>query len=127
VLYLSEFYKDCGPIGFVLANGEKIGEWVHWLPFVKYSKNSHGEKALRIFEISIGRPWTKEAVLMSPAPPYSVFRHKRGEDLYFNISRLRDFDKPSHFRSMIVVTPHDNERIITTMKQNGYHEVGESF
>jgi hypothetical protein len=126
-LYLSEFQNGSGPVGFILANGEKIGEWVHWLPFVKYAKNLDGGRALKIFEISIERPWTKEAILMSAAPPYSVFRHKKGEDCYFNISRLRDFDKPSHFRSMIVVTPYDNERIISIMHQNGYREVSESF
>lgn len=127
ILYLSEFQNSCGPIGFILANGEKIGEWIHWLPFVKYAKNSDGEKALKIFEIYTKRGWNKEGILMSPPPPYSIFRHKKGEDHYLNISRLRGLDRPSHFRSMIVVTPYDNEIMISIMRKHNYHEVSGSF
>ena len=128
VLYLSELQKNYGPVGFVLSNGEKIGEWMHWLPFVKYSRNSDGEHALQVFEISLERPWTKEGMLMSTSLAYSVFCKKNGEDGGFlDISRLRNFKRPNRFRSMIVVVPYDNERIIHILEQHQYREVTTYF
>jgi hypothetical protein len=126
VLYLSELQKGHGPVGFVLANGEKIAEWMPWLAFVKFARNSEGERMLRAFEISIDRPWTKEGVLMSSSPPYSIFCDE-GSRSYLDISRLKNFEHPSRFRSMLVVTPYDNERIIYTMRQHGYRDISESF
>jgi len=41
--------------------------------------------------------------------------------------RLKNFEHPSRFRSMLVVTPHDNERIIYTMRQHNYREVSLFF
>jgi len=127
VLYLSEFQDKNSPVGFVLANGEKIGEWIHWLSFVKYAKNFQNNPTLKIFEVKIKRPWTKEGIIMSPSGPYSIFRHKKGEDKFLNISRLRDFDRPSHFRAMIVITLFDNETIINNMRRKNYKEVSESL
>jgi hypothetical protein len=127
ILYLSEFQHKDIPVGFILANGEKIGEWIHWLAFVKYAKNSQNNPSLKIFEVKIKRPWTKEGIIMSPFGPYSIFRHKKGEDKFLNISRLRDFDRPSHFRAMIVITFFDNETIINNMRRKNYNEVSESL
>ncbi|KKU51557.1 MAG: hypothetical protein A3H69_05500 [Candidatus Sungbacteria bacterium RIFCSPLOWO2_02_FULL_47_9] len=126
VLYLSELQKDYGPVGFVLANGEKIGEWMHWLAFVKFAKNSEGGPLLKVFEISIDRPWTKEGILMSTSPAYSIFSCEENGG-YIDLSRLKNFDHPSRFRSMLVVTPHDNDRIIYIMRQHEYREVGSSL
>ncbi len=121
ILYLSELQKGYGSIGFILANGEKIGEWIHWLAFVKFCRKQGGQK-LRVFEIFIERPWTKEGILMSTSPAYSIFcEDERG--VYLDVSRLRNFNKPSKFRSMLVVTTSDNERIIHVMKQHGYREI----
>ncbi|MCX6778753.1 MAG: hypothetical protein NTU97_00790 [Candidatus Magasanikbacteria bacterium] len=125
-LYLSELQNGNGPIGFVMANGEKISEWIHWLAFVKFAKNSLGERALRIFEISLDRPWTKDGVLMSTSEPYSIFCGT-GETAYLDISRLRTFGSPSRFRSMLVVTTWDNEYIIHIMRKFCYREVTGSF
>ena len=36
VLYLSNLNPS--PQGFILANGEKIGEWIGWLAFCRYSR-----------------------------------------------------------------------------------------
>lgn len=127
ILYLSDFQKQNNPIGFIIGNGEKIGEWIHWLPYVKYVKNEEGEPALRIFEVKTKTPLTKDSILMCPPPPYSVFRVKKGESPFFNLSRLRDLDSPSHYRSMIIVVPFDNEYIVSTMIHNGYHDVSESL
>jgi len=127
VLYLSELQKDNGPIGFILSNGEKIGEWMHWLPFVKYAKNSNGSHALKIFEISLERPWTKQGMLMSTSPAYSIFCDKGEGEGYLDISRLRNFSRPNTFRSMVVVVPYDNERIIHILEQHQYREVTNFF
>lgn len=122
ILYLSELQKNFGSIGFILANGEKIGEWIHWLAFAKFVKNEFGKNALSIFEISLDRPWTKEGVLMSTSPIYSVFCE--GEELTsLDLSRFKYFPLPSRFRSMLLVTPSDNERIIYIMRKHKYREI----
>src|SRR3989338_6756647 len=126
ILYLSELQKGYGPIGFILANGEKVSEWMHWLAFAKFARNAYGGAMLKVFEISIDRPWTKEGVLMSTSPAYSIFSCE-GEGGYLDLSRLKNFEHPSRFRSMLVVTPFDNDRIIYIMRQHEYREVGVSL
>lgn len=122
VLYLSELQQGFGPIGFVMANGEKIGEWIHWLAFAKFVENHDGSTKLLVYEISIERPWVKDGVLMSTPEPYSIFHYENGHP-YIDISQLRNFPKPNRFRSMLVVVPSDNERIIHIMQQYNYREV----
>ncbi len=126
VLYLSEFQKDHGFVGFILSNGEKIVEWMHWLSFVKYARNEHGNHALRVYEIALERPWTKNGMLMSTSPAYSLFCDT-GKKPYIDISRLRNFTRPSQFRCMIVVVPCDNERIIHVLEQHEYREITNFF
>ncbi len=125
-LYLSEYQIAHSPIGFILANGEKIGEWMHWLPFVKFARNKVGERALRVFEIALERPWTKSGMLMSTSPEYSIFTQEE-DMLYLDISRLRNFRRPSQFRAMLVVTRYDNERMIHILQQQEYREVTDFF
>jgi len=125
-LYLSELQKGHGPVGFILANGEKIGEWMHWLSFVKYSRNKNGDHALRAYEIAPERPWTKNGMLMSTSPAYSLFCDAEGKG-YLDLSRLRNFERPSQFRCMMVVVPYDNERIINIMEQHQCRDVTSSF
>jgi hypothetical protein len=126
VLYLSELQNGHGPIGFILANGEKIGEWMSWLAFVKYARNENGGQALRAFEISLERPWTKNGILMSATPAYSLFCESENR-MYLDISRLRGFPRPSQFRCMMVVVPYDNERMIHVLRQHQYREITSSF
>jgi hypothetical protein len=125
ILYLSELQKGFGSIGFILANGEKITEWIHWLAFAKFAKNHEGAPSLKVFEISIERPLTKEGILMSTSPPYSIFCSE--EIPFVDISRLGKFDNPSRFRSMLVVVPEDNEKICRTMIQHDYRDVSSFF
>lgn len=125
-LYLSEFQKDHGPVGIVVANGEKIAEWFSWLAFVKFAKDENGNQALRVFEVNLERPWTKYGMLMSTSPAYSLFCGEPGH-MYLDMSRLRTYERPSQFRCMLVVVPHDNERIIHVLRQHEYREVTESF
>jgi len=127
VLYLSNLQtQECGAIGFILANGEKIGEWIHWLSFVKYAKSKNGSRALRAFEVVLERPWTKNGMLMSTSTPYSIFCIDKNLS-YLNISQLRHFERPSQFRCMLVVTRCDNERLIHILQQHQYREVTNSF
>ena len=126
VIFLSELQQGHGPMGFVMSNGEKIGEWMHWLPFIKYARNSNGGQALRVFEITAERPWIKNEMLMSTSPAYSIF-YDDGQKAYLDISRLRHYKRPNQFRCMIVVLPYDNERIIYVLQQHQYREVTHCF
>jgi hypothetical protein len=125
-LYLSELQQAHGPVGFIMANGEKIGEWMHWLSFVKYARNGNGGRALRAFEIELERPWTKNGMLMSTSRPYSLFSNCNGKT-YLDISQLRNFERPSQFRCMMVVLPYNNEHIIHVLEQHQYREITDFF
>jgi hypothetical protein len=122
VLYLSDIQQKIKPIGFILANGEKIGEWIPWLAFVKFSKSPGGESALKVYEITIDRPLFRSGILMTPSPAYSIFRED-GADFLLDISRLKSQPKPSKFRAMLLVTQDDNDRMIPRMSQNAYREI----
>jgi hypothetical protein len=127
ILYLSELQKSHGPIGFVLANGEKIGEWISWLPFVKFAKNTLGAQALKVFEVYIERPWFKDGVLMTTSPSYSIFNKSDDNEPFLDISRLKNYDSPNKFRSMLAVVPKDNERLNYIMTQHQYRNVTKYF
>lgn len=122
ILYLSELQKGHSPIGFIVANGEKIGEWIHWMSFVKFVGKHDGKAKLLVYEISIDRPWVKDGVLMSTPTPYSLFQFVDNRP-YIDISQLRNFLTPNRFRSMLVVMPDDNERMIHVMQKYNYREV----
>lgn len=123
-LYLSELQDSNLPIGFIMYNGEKITEWIHALAFVKFARNFDGSKALRIFEISIDRPWTKEGILMSTHPAYSIFNKRNGTS-FINMSMLNNFDSPSHYRSMLVIAPADNDWIFRKMTEHKYRDISD--
>lgn len=124
ILYLSELQRGHGPIGFVMSNGEKIGEFIHWLTFIAYCKTDGDDRSLSLFEVSIDRPWTKEGILMSTSPPYSIFREcPDGRHHFLDMRRLRKFKHPSHFRSTIVVTQEDNSAVRAIMGTNNYREI----
>lgn len=122
VLYLSDLQPKESPIGFILANGEKIGEWMHWLPFVKFARNSNGNHALRIYEVSLKRSLFKDDILVSTPPAYSIF-NCRGEHNYIDVSVMKNHERPSRFRAMLVVAPWDNVRIGPLMDRFEYRDV----
>ena len=75
ILYLSSMWpEDKPPIGFILSNGEKIGEWVHWLTSIRFAriKDDQNAPALRLFETYHGRPCVKDGILMSTPPAYEL-------------------------------------------------------
>ena len=123
-LYLSSLQPRSTPIGFVLANGEKIGEWIHWLSFVQYarSQNDDSQPALVLYEVSQDRPWTKEGVLMATPPNYSVFREYNGK-LYIDTNWLLRMPNPSQLRSTLIIAPFDNRWVVSSSSQSGYRPV----
>src|SRR3989344_1442198 len=127
ILYLSDLQPAERQIGFILSNGEKIGEWIHWLPFIRFAKkeNDQGEPALRLFEVCQDRPWTKEGILMSTTPPYSIFKSMGESDqrLVVDVGRFSSFQNPSKIRSTLIVTPYENDWATRVVKQYGYRPI----
>ena len=93
---------------------------------MKFAKDEKGSQALRAFEIHLARPRVKNDMLMSTYPAYSLFCGEPGS-MYLDMSRLRNYERPSQFRCMLVVLPPDNERIIHVLRQHGYRDVTSSF
>jgi len=121
ILYLSSLHLPEEPMGFILANGEKITEWIHWVPFVRFSKNGE-RKTLRLFEISQETPQTKEGILMATSPVYSVFQ-EFDEKIALDVNFLRRFPNPSRYRSTLIVAPFNNEWVNYLMQQLCYREI----
>lgn len=121
ILYLSSLQETDQAIGFILSNGEKLIEWIHWLPFVTHARNN-GDRALQIFEIFHPRPWTKGGVLMAPSKIYSLFQDYRGTTC-LDIGYLARFPNPSKYRSTLVVTRRDNRWISSGMQRYNYREL----
>lgn len=124
ILYLSDLQPAAKPVGFILANGEKIGEWIHWLPFVRYSY-SRGARSLVLFEVFHERPWTKEGILMSTAAPYSIFQPIADHEdfMFLDVNQLAKFENPSRFRSTLLVASVGNEWALHTMRRQQYRLV----
>ncbi len=123
-LYLSSLQPRIQPVGFILANGEKISEWIHWLPFVRFARslNDDSQPALILYEVFNERPSTKEGVLMSTLPNYSVFR-EYNEKMYIDTSWLLKMPNPSKLRSTIIIAPYDNRWAVRASSQFGYRQI----
>jgi hypothetical protein len=124
-LYLSTLQpKDC-PIGVVLSNGEKISEWVHWLPYLinARSESDQGEPALRLFEVYTTSPRTNKGMFMSTPPDYSIFRQNRSGRMIINVEKFFDFQDPSKVRSTLIMMPSGNSWAANVMKRHGYRPI----
>lgn len=121
ILYLSSLQPKELPMGFILANGEKITEWIHWLPFARFSNHGDG-KSLKIFEVSHDRPWTKDGILMSTSEPYSVFQEFNGR-LCLDVNFLRRIENPSKYRSTLIVTYSSNDLISLEAQSHCYRQI----
>jgi len=102
ILYLSNLHPD--PPGFILSNGEKIGEWIGWLSFCRYNEN------LVAYSIYPDTPLAKDDILMTPSPIYSIFNIHKGK-LSLNYDKLKYLENPSRYREMILVTHKGNNFI----------------
>lgn len=125
VLYLSSLQPADQPIGFILANGEKITEWIHWLTFLSFGRkeNDQGKPALRLFEIYQDRPFTREGILMSTSPAYSIFREIADGRMVIDVSKFASFNNPSQMRSTLILTYADNQWATRIVKQYGYRAI----
>jgi transcriptional regulator with XRE-family HTH domain len=129
ILYLSTIQPLTTPVGFILANGEKLGEWIHWLPFLRFGKSEGREQtsdpALNIYELYQERPWVKEGVLMATAPSYSIFTSDRNNPgrMLINIEKFKDFENPSLVRAMLLMTPPTNTWASDVAKRNVFRKM----
>lgn len=123
-LYLSSIQAKVKPVGVILSNGEKIGECIHWLPFVQFarSESDDSQPALILHEVFQDRPWTKEGVLMSTPPNYSIFREYGGK-FYIDTNWLLRMPNPSRLRSTLVIAPYDNRWALRSSRQSGYRSI----
>lgn len=128
-LYLSALQskEHGGRVGFILANGEKIGEWIHWLPFIRFARNGRdmSATALSIFEVYQDRPGTKDGILMSTPPAYSIFKPFSEDDqrMIIDINSLANFPNPSRVRATLIVAPSDNRWATRAVNQYGYRQL----
>ncbi len=115
ILYLSSLYGE-QPIGFIMANGEKIGEWLGWLAYAMYANDAddRSRRALRLDQISFEDAGTREKVPMAVAPHLSILEERDGR-LYVNLDKLRYYTgkpSPNHYRETLLVTHPGNVETI---------------
>ncbi|QQG52775.1 MAG: hypothetical protein HY931_00890 [Candidatus Falkowbacteria bacterium] len=125
-LYLSKLQPLENQIGFVFANGEKITEWIHWLPYLRFArkKDDQGEPALKLFEVYQDQPYTKEGILMSTPPAYSIFQPVNGSDrMVIGVNKFAAFANPSKIRSTLILTLADNHWATRAVNQYGYRPI----
>ena len=114
ILYLTSIQPVNKSIGLIISNGEKIGEWVHWLPFFRYGKpGGVTQSPLCLFEIYYERPLVKDGTLMATPPMYSIFRADPDRLASINFDRIKEFEHPRLIRSMLLVMPPSNYWAIT--------------
>lgn len=125
LMYLSSLQGKDNQLGFIVANGEKIGEWIHWLPYVRYMRlaNDQDEPALRMYEVSLPNSLFKKGILMAPAPPYSPFDYDREGRFSVSTERLAMHDDPSIVRATIIVTRRHNREVRRLMDQHDYRQI----
>ena len=125
ILYLSPLLGINQDVGFILANGEKITEWVHWLPFIRFARSAKdsGDPILNVYEIWHPRPHTKEGVLMSTSPNYSVFRENSNGNMVIDVSLFQRFGNPSKIRSTLLVCLNSNDWAQQLVQRYGYRKI----
>ena len=127
ILYLSCLQPEDTSIGFILANGEKIGEWVHWLPYVRFVNDIDcaDEPAMRVYEVFQKVLRTKDGALMSTPPAYSIFQPSSlaGGKIVVDVRRVSAFVNPSKIRSTILIVPRGNSLMTLLTRQYGHREI----
>jgi hypothetical protein len=126
VLYLSNLQAAEEPIGVVVANGEKIGEWIHWLAFTRFAhrEDDHSAPALRLFEVSQNQSLMIDGYLMMPSPDYSIFVNYRDRRrVIISSEKLQNLVNPSKYRSTHILIPASNKWALNQVEQYGYREI----
>lgn len=124
VLYLSDLQEF--PMGFIMANGEKITEWIHWLPYARFTRRNYnqGDPTLQLFEVYHDRPWAKDNILMSPPPTYSIFKPVgNSKEMVIDVGRFPSYSNPSMIRSTIIICPVDNQWSTRVVSQYKYRAI----
>jgi hypothetical protein len=124
-LYLSNVLPEEKAIGFIMANGEKIVEWIHWLPFVRFARSPDdlSEPILQVFEIWHPRPHTKDGILMSTSPQYSIFRQLSNGQMIIDVTLFQRFYNPSRIRSTLLVCANSNNWAQEVVQRYGYRKI----
>ncbi len=127
ILYLSHLQPNSKSIGFIVANGEKIGEWIHWLPFIRFAQHDEDRSmpALRVFEVTQSKSFMRDGYLLTPSSAYSVFTvvpETTNQQVVLDVNRLRQLSNPSKYRATLIVTPACNRWAIDRIEQYGYRE-----
>lgn len=126
-LYLSHLQSQDSPVTAIVANGEKIGEWIHWFAFVRFAlrEDDLSAPALRAFEVSQNESKWVDGFPMMPSPDYSIFAtysHDR-PTVYVSAERLQALSNPSRYRSTIIMFPASNKGALNACQQYGYREL----
>jgi len=126
VLYLSSLEPIEDPIGVVVANGEKFGEWIHWLTFTRFARRTDdiSAPALRLFEVSQSQSLMIDGYLMMPSLNYSIFVPAENEQgVIVSSDKLQGLDNPSKYRATLILIPANNKWALSQVEQYGYREI----
>jgi hypothetical protein len=130
ILYLSSLNRTeaCGEgVGFILSNGEKIGEWVHWFPFVRFGQviGEEHRDALRAYELSYERPWTREGMPLATSPEFSILQcvNDDPDKVIIDIDRLERMRRPSTCRATLLIVTVDNSTIANIADVRGFRRI----
>lgn len=125
ILYLSTKQPQTRSVGFIMANGEKFGEWIHWLPFILSAKRQDdlSANALRVFEVTQEESLMRDGYLMMPSRAYSIFKDVGDGKVIIDVDFLRSLDNPSKYRATLIVTPSTNKWAMSRVEQYGYREI----
>jgi hypothetical protein len=127
VLYLSNLQPEDEPIGVVVANGEKIGEWTHWLAFTRFARRRDDQSApaLRLFEVSQNQSLMIDGYLMMPSPDYSIFipYDESRRRVIVSSEKLQSLVNPSKYRATLILIAANNKWALNQVEQYGYREI----
>lgn len=122
-LFLTHLYSG-NPVGFIIANGERLGEWVHWITAVRFARCGGGS-LLRLFEVINPEAPQKESFPMAALNEgYSVFQE---DDVRAGCARidthfLSRFRNPSRLRSTLIMAGTENHWVRETIQHQGWPE-----
>lgn len=127
VLYLSDLQNQDERVGYILSNGEKIGEWIHWLTIARYGRNEldYSQPALNVYEIDNEDSLMKNKFFMAPSEVYSILRDldKEKNLVEFDVERFRTLHNPSLYRSTLLIVPKNNRAINQKARQSDYRRI----
>jgi hypothetical protein len=119
-LFLSDYFRDYeNPrlLGFVVANGEKITEWIHWLLMVR---KKHG---LKLFEVIDKNSAEIRGVPTAVRDVSKSIFEESASGFRLNLSKLANLKKPAEYRSTLVICDSSNKLICDWAEVRGHRNV----